>query len=471
MGSTDPNPDDSIATKLVKWGLSQKGASSSRDSAAETDKNVRTGGYDPDYLPHDALEPFMSMSHQDIVQAVNDMQPGSMHSSAEAWGKVADAVMFNNLGLNAKVQKAISQGWEGATADAIQNATHRFVGEMTDMHNVTQGVAERITSAAYGAEVAKGAVPSVPQAPGAPSVKGAENPATVIGYLTAASDAEQAARQAMINYYVPAYPPAGEKIPTYVPPTGPSDGPGANAPGVNGPGWLGGSGGGTNPSGANNSSGDSQHGPQSPSDQQTNPAGTDSGPASTDPSGLVNSSAGQGNNPQGPGGAGAATAPASVNPNATTPAGVGSTGGTGGGWGLGRVCRAAGSAGAVAACRVQAVRDATFQVSLRQAVQRVARSVVPVDRPLLGSRVCRGWGCLAGKPKGRKTKNARGGRNCSSMNATRSTWWESRFRRCRPRSVPTRSIGRTIGPTSGRNPLMVHDQSSGQRQSGDKGHR
>ncbi|MEG8183829.1 hypothetical protein GZH49_35760 [Nocardia terpenica] len=335
MGSTDPNPDDSIATKLVKWGLSQKGASSSRDSAAETDKHVRTGGYDPDYLPHDALEPFMSMSHQDIVQAVNDMQPGSMHSSADAWGKVADAVMFNSLGLNAKVQKTISQGWEGATADAIQNATHRFVGEMTDMHNVTQGVAERITSAAYGAEVVKGAVPSVPQAPGAPAVKGAENPATVIGYLTAASDAEQAARQAMINYYVPVYPPAGEKIPTYVPPTGPSDGAGANAPGANGPGWPGGSGGGTNPSGSNNSSGDAQHGPQSPSDQQTSPAGTDSGPASTDPSGLANSPAGQGNNPQGSSGAGTATTPTGVSPNATTPAGVGSAGGglgAGSGW-------------------------------------------------------------------------------------------------------------------------------------------
>ncbi|MGW0056554.1 hypothetical protein [Nocardia nova] len=224
MGNDDATPDDpSIAARLTQWAILQHGVAAARDSAASIDKLLTDVGVDPDYLPSSALEPFVSMPHAEIVKAVNDIQPGMMHSSAQTWREIADAVMFNTMGLNAQVNKTLSEGWDGATADAIQSATLAFVNEMTEMHNVTQGVVERIEGAAYGAEVVKGAVPSVPTKPGAPAVPGAANPATVIGFITSSSDAEQEARQAMIKYYVPTYLPAGQRVPTYVPPTGPDD--------------------------------------------------------------------------------------------------------------------------------------------------------------------------------------------------------------------------------------------------------
>ncbi|MEU6563339.1 hypothetical protein [Nocardia nova] len=236
MGNDDAAPDrPSFGAQLAQWAVLQQGVSAARDSAAAIDKLLTGGGVDPDYLPSSALEPFVSMPHAEIVKAVNDIQPGMMHVSAQTWRQIADAVMFNTMGLNAQVNKTLSEGWDGTTSDAIRSATSAFVNEMTEMHNVTQGVVERIEGAAYGGEVVKGAVPSVPAKPGAPAVPGAENPATVIGFITASSDAEQEARQAMIKYYAPAYVPAGQRVPKYVPPTGPYDGPPSapvNEPGI-----------------------------------------------------------------------------------------------------------------------------------------------------------------------------------------------------------------------------------------------
>jgi uncharacterized protein YukE len=202
MGTDSPSPDNpSLAAELVEWAQSQAAAKQTRKTADAADKLVTTTGNDPDYMPSSVIEAFMSMPHQQILDAVNAMQPGVMHASAQAWQKNADAAMFNTTGLGGKVQKTISSGWRGATADAISRATRRFTDQMADMHNITQSVSSRIESAAYGAETVKGAVPSIPEPPGSPSVPGAENPATVIGHITAASDAEQAAQRAMVNYY------------------------------------------------------------------------------------------------------------------------------------------------------------------------------------------------------------------------------------------------------------------------------
>ncbi|MQY24373.1 hypothetical protein NRB20_75080 [Nocardia sp. RB20] len=236
MGFDTPTPDNpSLAAELVQWAQSRAEVAKTHDTAAAADKLIATHGNDPDYMPSSVVEAFVSMSHQDILNAVNDMKPGTMHSSAEAWRKTADALMFNTMGLTSKVQKTLSDGWEGVTAEAISSATRRFTDQMTDVHNLTQSVAFRIESAAYGAETVKGAVPSIPTAPGKPAVPGAENPAAVIGHLTAASDAEQAARLAMTQYYVPSYQPAGQQIPVYVPPTGPYGATGPTLPGVSKP--------------------------------------------------------------------------------------------------------------------------------------------------------------------------------------------------------------------------------------------
>ena len=234
VSSDLPTPDNpSLAAELVEWAQSRSEAARMRNTAAAADKLITTHGNDPDYMPPSVIEAFVSMSHRDILKGVDDMNPGALHILAEAWRKTADSLMFNTTGLTAKVQKSLSESWEGVTAEAISSATRRFANQMTDMHNVTQSVASRIESAAYGAETVKGAVPSIPTSPGKPAVPGAENPAAVIGQLTAASDAEQEARQVMLQYYVPTYQPAGQQVPVYIPPAGPGDATGPTSPEIN----------------------------------------------------------------------------------------------------------------------------------------------------------------------------------------------------------------------------------------------
>ncbi|MQY22912.1 hypothetical protein NRB20_60360 [Nocardia sp. RB20] len=236
--SSDPNFTNSLAASMsgdpkmtVDLYRKNQAAQASENTAKDADKLLTDGGHDADYISAGVLESFLTMKHQTILDGVSTMQPGTMQTFAQAWTKIADAVMFNSMGLNSKVQKSLSDGsWQGATSDALQNATRRFVNELTDMHNVTQSVSSRITSAAYGAEVVKGAVPPIPAAPSPAIPTGSDNPAAVIGHVTSASEAEQAAQHAMVNYYVPSYQPAGQQVPTYVPPKDPNGTPGPSTP-------------------------------------------------------------------------------------------------------------------------------------------------------------------------------------------------------------------------------------------------
>ncbi|MFI5780311.1 WXG100 family type VII secretion target [Nocardia sp. NPDC051570] len=265
------------------------------------------------------------MSHQTILDNLKTMLPGVMHGVAQEWQKVGDAVMWNSAALSGKVQRTVAQGWEGATADAIVAATRRFTDDLADVHNVMQSVHLRIQSAAYGAEAVKAAVPKVTAAQAQALIPGLVLPNEAIGAQGANSEAEQAARMAMVNHYVPTYQPAGQQVPTFVAPQGPGGTSNDGGGGLN-PGWSGGAGG----------PGGDTPGSKSPGDGAQNNEQQQPG---TNPANQSPDSAGQQGNPMGnasdrPGGSDA-TRPAGFDSTSTTPAGFtpGSGGGsTGGGY-------------------------------------------------------------------------------------------------------------------------------------------
>ncbi|PPJ33645.1 hypothetical protein C5E45_04705 [Nocardia nova] len=301
-------------------------------SAADEGKAAGNVDHDPDYIPAAVMEPFRSMSHDAILAGVTQMKPGLMHQFAQGWKKTADATLFNNMALNAKVHKSVAAGWEGRAADAVIAATQRFTNEMAEMHNVAQSVMSRIEAAAYGADVVKAQVPPLPPPKPIPTVDGAESPKDAVGAVTTGSSEEQAAQWAMVNHYVPTYQPAGQQVPMFTPPTAPDDGGGVNPPGVGGR-LPGGDTGGTvdghqKPGGDNRSgtgdgtgAGDQQPGtdPAAAASNQTSPAGSTRDASSTTPAGLDST--------------------------ATTPAGLGGTSGSGTGSGLGGVPGYAGGPG------------------------------------------------------------------------------------------------------------------------------
>ncbi|MBF6330539.1 PPE domain-containing protein [Nocardia transvalensis] len=297
-------------------------ALAAQESAQSAAGLVRTGGHDPDYIPAGVMELFDSMKHEDIKANVDKMLPGVMHEAAKGWRKVSDAVMFNSAGLFGKVRKTMEGGgWVGESANAMMAATQRFTDEMADLHNVVQSVTSRIESVAYAAEVIKVRVPPVPEKlPNAASFLSVKAPdgSTETAYDKAKREAEQDAQWVMKNHYVPTYEPAGQKVPTFVPPAGPGGDSGGSTS------WSpGGTSGGAGGPGGTSGGSDSADGKQNGGDQATDPAQV--APSSVSPDATT----GQGGTAQTPGTSGA-TRPAGLDSAPTTTAGV-TPGGTGGG--------------------------------------------------------------------------------------------------------------------------------------------
>ncbi|AHH20526.1 hypothetical protein NONO_c57480 [Nocardia nova SH22a] len=192
-------------------------------SADDADRAAGNTGHDPDYITADVLENFRSMPHSDILAGIESMTPGILHQHAQAWKEMADATMFNGMGLNAKVHKSIAAGWDGRSADAVTTATTHFTNAISEMHNVGQSVMARIETAAYGADVVKAQVPPLPPPKPVPAVPGAESPRDAIDAVTTCSVEEQTARWAMVNHYVPSYQNAGQQVPMFLPPDIPDD--------------------------------------------------------------------------------------------------------------------------------------------------------------------------------------------------------------------------------------------------------
>ncbi|MBO0853838.1 MAG: hypothetical protein J2P18_08725 [Nocardia sp.] len=286
------------------------GAQSASKSARESADLVRNADHDPDYVTF--RESFLTMRHQEILDRLQSMTPATMQDHAQTWKQLADSAMFNSMGLGGKVHQTLASGaLAGSAADAIQEATKRFTDELADMHNVTQSVASRVESATDAAAVVKGAVPPVPAAAHTGPIPGAPLPGAVIGNVASASEAEQQAQRAMMNYYMPVYPVVGQQVPTYTPPKGPAGG--GLAPGTAGPG--------VGPAGGPGGSAAAQ-----PNSGQHGTAPGDKPGAPRDQSGAGGNPDQQGQHPGGPGsGAGDGTTPAAAGTGTGGLPGAGST--------------------------------------------------------------------------------------------------------------------------------------------------
>ncbi|MGW5137633.1 hypothetical protein ACWEPH_00980 [Nocardia beijingensis] len=318
MGNDEPNPSGSPFPVLPGIpGLDSKvapkrDASQTMQRGAEgADRLVGHGGRDPAYIQR--MEEFAGLSHQEIYEKAQAMQPGVMHSSAQAWKKIGDAFLANIMGLNAKLRTSIAQGWEGSSADAVQAATQRFLNELGDIQDVVQGVYQRIEASAFGAEVVKAQIPPVPRSAPIPALAGAESPAQAVAQQAIEQEAHQTAIWAMRNHYVPTYEPAGQGVPTFVAPSSPANG--AGQPVSNGLGSTAGFANGNQQVGSGSSEPTAPGGPDTQGEPGTETAGVSPAAAAADSTGS------QGSSPQTTG-TPASTTPAGVSPGNTTPTGA-----------------------------------------------------------------------------------------------------------------------------------------------------
>ncbi|WP_280363408.1 hypothetical protein [Nocardia wallacei] len=353
-GETTPlNPQQAVAGFLVGVDLPThqiiQRAEKTQDGSRIMQGQLAYNSTDPDYIPDVEHWNQKDLSHQEIYNRVQEMQPDAMHTSAKKWGEISAGLGGAIFGLNLSIQKALSDGIQGQFGDAALTAARKFVDQATDVQEVIRVVGLRIETAAYGAEAVKRSVPPpAASSPGSTTgsladvleTVGAQSPGAAVTNGTGEEELYQQAILAMQTNYDPTYHPAGQGVPTFAPVDSPGDD--GNGPPNNG--WTPGTGG---PSAAgtdgNTGSADGQSG-TGEQQAQADPADTATASDSSNAAGSQGSQAAN-SNQQGAG----ATSP---NGNQTTAAGFGSgSGGRGGGsgssggFGSGGSGRPGGSAG------------------------------------------------------------------------------------------------------------------------------
>ncbi|MEV0682992.1 hypothetical protein AB0I35_03900 [Nocardia sp. NPDC050378] len=287
------------------------------------------GGTDPKYIAD--FEVFEGLSHQDIYDAVQKMQPGVMQQFGDKWVEMFTEISGAVTGLMIQTARATSS-LDGAFAAAGEAAGRRFITEVTDVYTVLSVVGHRVKAAAYGAEAVKIAVPEPVSSSDSPVDVGTSMPVNVTELVLPDTGAAVAREKedrrlqaiaAMNSTYKPTYGPAGESVPAFVAPSQPGDGTGDPGSGGGGSNNGGASGGGTGPGDAGDTATtEDPNQPGATTDDETSSAGTDDDDSSgTDDSQGQNSTT----NP-------ASTDPSSTTPSATTPGagspGTGSPGGS-----------------------------------------------------------------------------------------------------------------------------------------------
>lgn len=287
--------------------------------AEKQQESLSHGGTDPKYIAD--FEVFEGLSHQDIYNAVQQMQPGVMQQFGDKWVAMFTELSGAVTGLMVQTARATSS-LQGEFASAGEAAGRRFVTEATDVYTVLSAVGHRVKAAAYGAEAVKVAVPAPVNSSEAVDV-GTSVPAT-LAELAVPGNAATVEREkedrrlqaiaAMNLTYKPTYGPAGENVPTFVAPTHP--GTGGDIGTGTGTGGGGSNNGGTNGGGnGNNADAGTSGDPGTTTDDTAQPESTD-GDDDTSSAGTDTGNSNGDDNTQGQNTAD----PTSTNPAATAPA-------------------------------------------------------------------------------------------------------------------------------------------------------
>ncbi|MEV6214859.1 hypothetical protein [Nocardia sp. NPDC051833] len=337
-GGGAQNPLSPILAGLP--GLDQRVSGQQQLSGAEKQQaSLSHGGVDPAYVPDTSFETFERLSHQEIYDAVQQMQPGVMQHFGDQWVTMFTEISGAVTGLMIQTARATSS-LHGSFASAGEAAGRKFITEATDVYTVLSAVGHRVKSAAYGAEAVKAAVPAPLTETGGGAVDTSmtpvladladlATPGTAADTQRKKTELHQQAITAMNLTYKPTYGPAGENVPTFVAPTQPGtvnpNDPGTGGGGSNNGGTTNGGGGTTTDDGTTTGEdpGTTEETTQpgtTTDDDETTTAGTD-----TEDSGGSDDSQGDDSTTNPAGTTPASTTPASTTPG-TSPGGGGSPG-------------------------------------------------------------------------------------------------------------------------------------------------
>jgi hypothetical protein len=181
------------------------------------------------------VDNWASWSHPQIKAMTDQLDSGTMHSTAQGWDTRGKALETDFSTFKSEMAQIVTAGWEGEAATAAQSSTSSYADTAASVGTAARYMGTKITEAATGAEQTRSMVPepvsfSVKEgllsALGGPLVVGAD----VMKQKNAQTEAHAAAVQVLTSVYTPVYQQSDAGIPSFGPSSGTGTPPGASTP-------------------------------------------------------------------------------------------------------------------------------------------------------------------------------------------------------------------------------------------------
>lgn len=198
-------------------------------------------------------DPFDAMSHSEIFDHVNEMDPATLSAIGEAWKAIAGRVEAGIGKFRSDVNGAITEGWQGRGGSAALEAVLAYSADAGELKVRVDLISNKIEEAKIALHEAKRSIPAPDGASTVEMILSMVPGATWKQAQYEAEEAERQARQVMKDVYLPYMKRADDQVPILPAAFNPVTGSGGAGSGGAGGGAFGGGGsGGGNTSGSGN---------------------------------------------------------------------------------------------------------------------------------------------------------------------------------------------------------------------------
>ena len=200
--------DDEMAAATVDADVERARAWGERDALTAQTSSL-------EYSEHAIVDddPFDAMSHSEIFDHVNEMNPATLSAIGEAWKAIAGRVEAGIGKFQNDVNGAITEGWQGAGGSAALEAVLAYSADAGELKVRVDLISNKIEEAKIALDEAKRSIPAPDGASTVERFLSMVPGATWKQAQCEAEEAERQARQVMKDVYLPSMKRADDQVP------------------------------------------------------------------------------------------------------------------------------------------------------------------------------------------------------------------------------------------------------------------
>ena len=200
--------DDEMAAATVDADVERARAWGERDALTAQTSSL-------EYSEHAIVDddPFDAMSHSEIFDHVNEMNPATLSAIGEAWKAIAGRVEAGIGKFQNDVNGAITEGWQGRGGSAELEAVLAYSADAGELKVRVDLISNKIEEAKIALDEAKRSIPAPDGASTVERFLSMVPGATWKQAQYEAEEAERQARQVMKDVYLPSMKRADDQVP------------------------------------------------------------------------------------------------------------------------------------------------------------------------------------------------------------------------------------------------------------------